>query len=309
MLFAPVPGFLHNPWGLHQFKDTVLSHSGTELPIALPGTRPARLPETSARLPDKGARPRSALRTIVALMLREMSTRYGRSPGGYIWAVVEPLAGILMLAIAFSLLMRSPPLGSSFVLFKATGMMPFMLYTGVANSIGHALQFSRPLLQYPGVTWLDAILARFFLNALTAVLVTYLILTGILVWTGTRTVLDMGDIALSIGMAAVLGLGVGVLNCYLFMAFPIWEQAWAIATRPLFLISGILFIYEDLPKLVQDILWWNPLVHVTGLMRAGFYPMYYASYASPLYVMTCAVVPLVTGLLLLRRHHLDLLNR
>jgi len=280
-----------------------LSLSGAELPTPpLPGQRPMKLP-------DKGPRPRAAGRTVIALMLREMSTRYGRSPGGYIWAIVEPFAGIVMLSLAFAMMMRSPPLGSSFILFKATGMMPFILYGTVAGAIGHALQFSRPLLQYPGVTWLDAIIARFTLNTLTAMLVTYLILTGILVWTGTRTVLDMGDIALSISLAALLGLGVGVMNCYLFMAFPVWEQAWAIVTRPLFLISGILFIYEDLPKLVQDILWWNPLVHVTGLMRAGFYPMYYASYASPLYVVTCGVVPLVAGLLLLHRHHLDLLNR
>ncbi|WP_323038199.1 ABC transporter permease [Gemmobacter sp.] len=267
------------------------------------------LPDQPVKLPDRGPRPRAAARTIVALMLREMSTRYGRSPGGYIWAIVEPLAGILLLSIAFSMLMRSPPLGSSFVLFKATGMMPFMLYMTISGSIGHALHFSRPLLQYPGVTWLDAIVARFTLNTLTSILVTYLILTGILVWTGTRTVLDMGDIGLAIGLAALLGLGIGVLNSYLSLAFPVWDQAWAILNRPLFLISGILFLYEDSPKLIQDILWWNPLVHIIGLMRAGFYPMYYASYVSVIYVLTCALLPLVAGLLLLHRHHLDLLNR
>lgn len=271
-----------------------------------PGTE---LPDRPVTLPDRGPRPRAAVRTVVALMLREMSTRYGRSPGGYIWAVVEPLAGILVLSIAFALLMRSPPLGTSFVLFKATGMMPFMLYMAVSGSIGHALIFSRPLLYYPGVTWLDAIVARFVLNTLTSVLVTYLILTGILVWTGTRTVLDMGDIGTAVGLAALLGLGVGVMNCYLFLAFPVWEQAWAILNRPMFLISGILFIYEDLPKVAQDLLWWNPLMHISGLMRAGFYPMYYASYVSLLYVLSCALVPLVAGLLLLHRHHLDLLNR
>ncbi|MFN3291857.1 MAG: ABC transporter permease [Gemmobacter sp.] len=271
-----------------------MSSSGTELPILLP---------------EKGPRPQSALRTVTALMLREMSTRYGRSPGGYIWAVIEPLFGILLLAVAFSLLVRSPPLGTSFVLFKATGMMPFMLYGGIANSVGHAVQYSRPLLNYPGVTWLDTIVARFVLNALTSILVTYLILTGILVWTGTRTVLDMGEIGMAIGLACLLGLGVGTMNCYLFMAFPVWEQAWAIITRPLFLISGILFVFEDLPRLVQQILWWNPLVHVIGLMRAGFYPMYAAAYVSLLYVLGVSMVLLVTGLLLLRRHHRDLLAK
>jgi capsular polysaccharide transport system permease protein len=36
-----------------------------------------------------------AMRTIVALIMREMATSYGRSPGGYIWAIAEPVAGIV----------------------------------------------------------------------------------------------------------------------------------------------------------------------------------------------------------------------
>ena len=30
-------------------------------------------------------------RTISALIMREMQTTYGRSPGGYLWAVLEPV--------------------------------------------------------------------------------------------------------------------------------------------------------------------------------------------------------------------------
>ena len=37
----------------------------------------------------KAGRSFASLRSILALMLREMSTRYGRTPGGYIWAIVN----------------------------------------------------------------------------------------------------------------------------------------------------------------------------------------------------------------------------
>ena len=50
------------------------------------------------------------LRTITALVLREMSATYGRSPGGYVWAVVQPIGMILFLSVGFSLLVRSPSL-------------------------------------------------------------------------------------------------------------------------------------------------------------------------------------------------------
>jgi capsular polysaccharide transport system permease protein len=300
--FASACVLLHNPGRLHQFEDTALPAPGADLPDT-PAPAP-RLPQGRARAVARWATPR----TVVALMLREMSTRYGRQPGGYIWAVVEPLAGIFVLAIGFSLLMRGPPLGTSFILFKATGMMPFLLYMGVVNAVSYSVQFSRPLLAYPAVTWLDMVLARFILNTLTHLLVSYLVLAGILLATGTRTVLDFGDIGLSMGLAAALGLGIGCLNCFLFLRFPVWEQAWAILNRPIFLISGIIFLYESMPQVAQDILWWNPLMHVTGVMRAGFYPTYEAAYVSVGFMMTCALLPMVAGLMLLRRHHQDLVN-
>lgn len=247
-------------------------------------------------------------RTIIALMLREMSTRYGRSPGGYIWAILDPLGTTLLLAIAFSLLMHSPPLGASFILFKATGMMPFNVYGNIWGVTSHAIGFSRPLLRYPGVGWLDAVLARLILNTLTSALVTLIIFVGILSFQDTRTVLDFQSILLSMTLAVMFGFGVGCANSYLFARFPAWEHTWNILNRPMFLASGILFVFEDMPKIAQNILWYNPLVHIIALMRRGFYPMYYADWVSVPYVLTWALVPMVFGLLLLRRHHVDMLN-
>src|SRR5690554_1518437 len=95
-------------------------------------------------------------RTVFALMLREMSTRYGRSLGGYIWAILEPLGGVFVLALAFSMLLRTPSLGNSFILFYATGFVPFTLYQNISNTVARALIFSKTLMQYPAVTWADA---------------------------------------------------------------------------------------------------------------------------------------------------------
>ena len=73
------------------------------------------------------------LRVIFALVVREMGTKFGRSAGGYLWAVAEPLGGIVLLAIAFSLALRAPPLGTSFILFYATGTVPFGMFNTMAR--------------------------------------------------------------------------------------------------------------------------------------------------------------------------------
>ena len=65
----------------------------------------------------------------------------------------------------------------------------------------------------------------------------------------------------------------------------------------------------NIPQPYRDYLWYNPLMHVTGLMRSGFYGTYEAEYVSVPYVTGISVLCLALGLVLLRRHHQDLLIR
>ncbi len=247
-------------------------------------------------------------RVIFALIVREMMTTYGRSAGGYIWAFLEPLLGIALLTLVFALVMRSPPMGTSFALFYACGIIPFMTYMTVQQKIAQSIGFSRQLLVYPRVTFFDAVAARFVLNGITELVVAYVLLSGILIFTGWRAMLDFGEIAMSLGLALLVGLGVGSLNCVLFALYPTWARVWAIGNRPMFILSGIFFMYEDVPPAFQKILWWNPLMHLVGLMRGGVYPTYINDYVSVPYILVWILVPGTLGLFFLRRYHRKILN-
>lgn len=247
-------------------------------------------------------------RTIMALILREMSTTYGRSPGGYAWAVLEPVGAIAVLSIVFSAGFRSPPIGSNFPLYFAAGYLPFSLYSDLAAKIGSSLRFSRQLLAYPAVKYTDAILARLMLTVLTQLLVFVLVMTGVEVIFDLNTIISVGPIFVALLMAIALGVGIGTMNCYLMAVFPVWERIWRIVTRPLVLVSGVIFLYENMPPVAQDILWYNPLVHVTGMMRRGFFIAYKADYVSVPFVFVVAALLMAFGFLLLYRHHRDILE-
>jgi len=251
----------------------------------------------------------ATLRTIIALVLREMSTSYGRSPGGYAWAILEPAASIALLSAIFSLGFRSPALGISFPMFYATGVLPFMLFNDIAAKLGQSLNYSKQLLAYPRVTFVDALVARFAINLITHLLVNYIIIIGVLTIMDTRVTPDLATIARAYILTALLALGIGTLNCYLLRRFEIYQRAWAIFTRPLFLLSCVFFLFETVPQPYRDYLWYNPLVHVIGLMRRGFYASYDAPYVSELYVVMVSLITLVVGLLLLRRDHKSTMER
>lgn len=241
----------------------------------------------------------ASLRSIGALMLREMATTYGKSPGGYIWAILEPVAGIAVLTYAFSFLFAKPPLGTSFELFYATGTLPFFMFTTITNRVSTALLFSKPLLAYPAVTYVDALIARFLVNLFTELFVFYIVMVGILALYDTRAVVDVPHIALSLTLTALFGLGVGTMNAYLFLRWHVWHVVWSIISRPLFIISGAFFMFDRLPAMLKEWLWFNPLIQIVGVMRRGFYPTYDDQYVSILYVIGVSLALILAGLFLL----------
>lgn len=242
------------------------------------------------------------LRTVLALVLREMSTTYGRSPGGYIWAVLQPIGTILILAVGFSLLLRAPSYGTSFLLFYATGILPLRMFQEVSTNVGGAITFNLALLGYPRVTLVDTVIARALLAILTQIMVATVILAGIYAYENIRESIDFGPVFLAFLLSAFLGFGFGVFNAYAFFSFPIWKSLWGVATRPLMLVSGVFYSYSDLPRAIQDILWFNPMIHAVGITRSGFYAAYNVSYTSVPYVLLIGFVPMFFGFLMLYRY-------
>lgn len=250
---------------------------------------------------------RQSVRCVAALLLREMSVSHGRLWGGYLWAVLEPAAGIALLSMLFSMAFHAPPLGNSFPIFYASALLPYTLYVQMNVKLMQSIWFSKPLLQHRAISFIDAIFSRTILTAMTQLVVFVVVILVILALFQPRVTVRVEIIALSLSMAAALGMGVGVLNCFLSSSFPVWQRIWGILHRPMFLISGIFFVFEAIPAVYRDILWFNPLIHIIGVMRRGFYPTYEASYAEPLYVFGLSLTCLVVGLFFLRLRHRDIL--
>ncbi|MEM7470540.1 MAG: ABC transporter permease [Pseudomonadota bacterium] len=247
-------------------------------------------------------------RVVAALLLREMTTTFGRSSLGYLWAVLEPIGVILIFTLAFSLVFKQPPLGSSFPLFYATGYLPFGIYNAAQSKISVALSQNKALLFYPSVTYTDVILGRFILIAVTEVTVSLLLFGGLMAYFSITIIASLPYVAAALGMALLLGASIGLMNATLFEIFPSWRSVWRIITRPLFFISAIFYLFDSLPAAIQSILWWNPLIHIVGTLRAGFYPEYEGAYISWLYVCMLSLCLMSIGLVNLRTSNKFIIN-
>lgn len=220
-----------------------------------------------------------------------MSTRYGGKPGGYLWALVDPVAHVAFMTVLFQAIAHTPALGTSFPLFFASGYLPFTFYQAMQSYVAGTLNANRSLLNYPVVSPWDAIVSRYIVQFMTTLLVSILVFTFVAFKDHVSLHIDPAKIMGACLAGSLLGLGVGLINSALFARSKLYEQVWGVVARPMFLVSGVFFLPDSLPKPFSTILLWNPIVHVVMWFRTGVYDEYRAYLLDvPFVLKTCAVL-------------------
>lgn len=236
------------------------------------------------------------IRVVAAMIVREMSTRFGRKPGGYIWALLEPAGYIAMMTVIFGALARAPALGTSFVLFFATGYLGYQLYQAKVTYLSASVKANKPLLSYPNVAPIDAVTARYILQTLTSALVAVMVFSTIFLTLHHAPEINWPRILEAEVYAGMLALGMGMFNSVMFVKSALYEQIYGIVTRPMFLLSGVFFLPDTMPHPYRDFLLTNPICQVIMLFRSGFYPEYRAIGLSESYLAICSAVILLSGM-------------
>lgn len=237
-------------------------------------------------------------RVLYALILREMQARFGRSNIGYLWALVEPLLLVGVFTFGYLALgRRSPPQGMEFLPFLATGIIVYISLRNIANRMSSAIESNRGLLLYPQVTPFDLMVARLLLEGATFIGVFTVILGGGVLLGFASPPADPLMLLLTLFCVVLLGAGIGTLQGAVTMNFPWVDHFMRPFWRMMLWTSGVFFTLKQLPMSAQDILVWNPVLHVIELMRAAYFAQvepYRVSYG---YVMWWVLGSAFLGLL------------
>jgi capsular polysaccharide transport system permease protein len=235
---------------------------------------------------------------VAALLIREMSTRFGSKPGGYLWALLDPIAHVAFLSIIFMAIAHTPPLGTSFPMFFATGYIGFQFYQASAGYLNTAVNSNKSLLSYPNVAPIDTVSARYILQLMTTIVVGVCVLFPIVASARVQTSIQFHHLIEAALIGSTLALGIGLANNVLFLKFPLYEKVFGIVSRPLFLVSGVFYLPDSLPPGAREIILMNPLAHIVMQFRMGFYPQYRAMGFDADYLRSFALVALFGGIIL-----------
>jgi len=237
-------------------------------------------------------------RTVAAFLLREMATRYSRTSGGYLWAILEPVGYIAIMSFVAGGVARTPALGDNFLLFFATGWVPFNMYRGMHLYVTSAIGSNKSLMLYPKVAPIDAVIARFWLQALTSTVVAIVIIWGTASFDRYPLEVNWAPVLESTFLAWCFALGISLANIVLFVRFPIYEKVFEIASRPLFMISGVFYIPMSLPSPYRDFILDNPITQIIIIFREGFYKQIGSDGGDLAYLAWVSAITLFVGLLI-----------
>lgn len=244
---------------------------------------------------------------LYALLLRELKTRFGGRWLGVYWALLDPLAQVVLLTVVLGAFHRAVQPGIDYPVFLLTGMVPFFLFRNLTLRLMEGVDSNRALFSYRQVKPIDTLLARALLETGLYLVISVLMFAAFsaldMPWWPARP-LEI----FALGAVVVAG-GFGLGLC-LAVATHRFAQARSFARivfMPLYILSGVM-----MPLRVAPLEWWpllmlNPLVHVVELSRAHFLPNYrLMEGVSASYVAACALVALAAGLSMyqVRRHQL-----
>ena len=236
------------------------------------------------------------VRVIVALVLRETRMTFGTSHFGYFWALVQPIAAIVILVFIFHLIGRQPPYGASLALFFCTAVLTLELYNKLSVSLMRAFTSNKALLNYPMIKETDTLFARLVLIAATFTIIHLVFYTGLIALGLARLPAHPDRIILAFLGTCLLGLGIGTINAILYEHSNTWQHVEKVMARPLFLLSGVFYVPSSMPPEAVAVLWWNPVLHLVEWTRMGYYANYESQVLNIWYPLSFATLLVTIGL-------------
>ncbi len=210
-------------------------------------------------------------RTVSALLMREVLTRYGRHNIGFLWLFVEPMTFTLGVTALWTLTGLTHGSSLPIVAFALTGYSSVLLWRNMpARCIG-AIQPNLSLLYHRNVKVLDVMLARLLLEGGGAS-ISFTVLSVFFISIGwIKPPEDLLQVLGGWLMLAWFGMALAIFLGTLAEQNEIVDKLWHPASYLLFPLSGAAYFVDSLPQYVQPYALYLPMVNGVEFVREGYF--------------------------------------
>jgi len=242
---------------------------------------------------------------IYALLLRELSSSFGKSRGGFFWAMVEPVAHLLVPVLIFTFIRVRLIPGVEYPVFLVYGFLPFLLFKVICLQIVNGMNAAKGLLAYRQVLLMDVFIAKAIAYAVIQAIVFTIVLTALALFGFEVLPPRPVEFAAVLALTVIFAFGLGLVLAAITSLVPDARSMVSIMFMPLYFLSGILFPVTRFPDEWMRIMAINPVLHLVELSRSmgveSYDPFKYLSLAYP---VTLAFTLTIIGLMLYRLRYL-----
>ena len=236
-------------------------------------------------------------RIIGALVMREMTTRYGRQGLGFAWVIGEPLIFCFGVLLLWTFTKPAYEHGIRLAPFVMTGYMSLILIRHFIALLASAIQANLGLMYHRQIAPLHLLISRALLElggATAAFAVVYIVLYSLNQVTPPHDYLLLywGWLLL-----AWNGMGFALMLAGIAMRYEIMDKLVPLISYILIPISGAFYMVAWMPPAVQDFLMYIPFVHGIEMIRAGVFGEFVPTYYTPSYPLVVGTVMNILGLL------------
>lgn len=241
------------------------------------------------------------VRVIHALMIRELTTRFGRENIGFLWIMVEPLLFAGLVAIVWRLMKGASEHGMSMAAFAVSGYIPITLFRhGVSRSVA-AFTANGSLLYHRQIKILDFIIARFIIEILGGMMA-YIFIASILMFFNEFPVPDnIGLFLAGWSIYCLFTFSICLIIAPLSEMSEAMEKFVPVTTYIMLPFSGLFLMASWLTPKVREYMLLSPFVNAMEMMRKGIWGDQITAYYNPWNPIACSIVAAAIGLALCRR--------
>jgi capsular polysaccharide transport system permease protein len=210
-------------------------------------------------------------RVIGALMLRELTTRFGRENIGFLWVMVEPLLFAVLVGLMWRVMKGPLEFGIDIMAFVVSGYLPLVLFRASFSRAVNSFTANGGLLYHRQIKILDLLMVRCiieFIGHMMAYVFIALLLgaLGYFPWP-----YDFGFLILGWCYYAFFTLSICLVVAPLSEMSDILEKVVPVTAYLMVPFSGAFFIVSALSPEASAIVLWSPPVHGMEMMRYGLF--------------------------------------
>ncbi len=243
---------------------------------------------------------RIQMRVIHALMIRELTTRFGRENIGFLWIMVEPLLFAGLVSFLWRFMKGPEEHGVGIIAFVVSGYIPLTLFRHCVGRSVSVFVANGSMLYHRQVKVTDFVFVRFLIEMLGAMMAYLFIAIVLIGFNEFPLPANLGMFVSGWLLYSLFTLSLCFVIAPLSEMSEVLEKFIPVTTYIMIPFSGTFSAASWLTPTVREYLLMSPFVNAMEMMRSGIWGDKVTPYYNVWNPLVCSMVALVIGLALCR---------